>query len=98
MELFIFARFHARQGREARVAAALREVTDKTRAEPGCVAIAFYKSVRDGRQFWIHSRFVDDAAFALHIGMPHTVHFLELVEPLIDHPLDINRTRQIASD
>jgi quinol monooxygenase YgiN len=39
MELFIFARFHARPGHEATVAEALREVIAPTRGEPGCLAI-----------------------------------------------------------
>jgi len=37
MELFIFARFHARDGEAEAVAAALREVVGATAAEPGCV-------------------------------------------------------------
>ena len=49
MELFIFARFHARPGREVEVAAALGEQVGPVRAEPGCVAIAAYRSVRDPR-------------------------------------------------
>ena len=37
MELFIFARFHARVGREGAVAEALREVSGPTRAAHGCL-------------------------------------------------------------
>ena len=41
MELVIFARFHARDGQEAAVEAAVREVTSITGTlEPGCLAIA----------------------------------------------------------
>jgi len=47
MELFIFARFHAREGDEAAVAAALRDVIVSTRAEPGCLAINAFRSIRD---------------------------------------------------
>ena len=36
MDLFIFARFHARSGREDEVARVLREQVDGVRAEPGC--------------------------------------------------------------
>lgn len=31
-----------------------------------------------------------------HAGLPHTVRFLERVQPLIDHPLDVTRTGQIG--
>ncbi len=92
MELFIFARFHAREGREDAVAAAIRDVGGPTRAEPGCLSIAAYRSTVDQRLFYIHSRWTDEAAFELHAKLPHTVRFLERVQALIDHPLDVNRT------
>jgi quinol monooxygenase YgiN len=95
-ELFIFARFHAREGLEAAVAAALRDVVGPTRAEPGCREVAAYRSVRDPLLFWIHSRWVDEAAFELHAGLLHTVRFLERVQQLIDHPLDITRAQPIG--
>jgi quinol monooxygenase YgiN len=66
MELFIFARFHAREGEEAAVAAALHDVTDPSRAESGCRAIAAYRSVQDPRLFWIHSRWINEAVFDVH--------------------------------
>lgn len=93
MELTIFARFHALQGREAAVAAAIAEVTAASRAEPGCVGIAAYRSIQDGRLFYIHSRWTDDAAFDVHARLPHTARFIESVTPLIDHPFDLARTR-----
>ena len=97
MELVIFARFRARDGQEAAVEAALRDVTSITRdLEPGCIAIAPYRSVRDPKLFFIHSRWVEESAFELHATLPHTVHFLNRVQPLIDHPLDVNRTVVLA--
>jgi quinol monooxygenase YgiN len=97
MELVIFAHFHAREGQEAALDAAVREVTSITRElEPGCLAIAPYRSVRDPRLFFIHSRWVDESAFDLHATLPHTVRFLARVQGLIDHPLDVNRTTMLA--
>lgn len=55
-ELFIFARFHARDGQQGAVAAALREEIPQARAEPGCIAIDAYRSIRDPRLFFVHSR------------------------------------------
>ncbi len=96
MELFIFARFHAKPGQDVAVAAALREVTAPTREEPGCLAIEAYRSTSDPHLFYIHSRWVDEAAFVLHATLPHTVRFVEKVRLLIDHPLDITRARPIG--
>ena len=96
MELFIFARFHAREGHETAVAAALREVVGLSRAEPGCLAIGAYRSTRNPRLFYIHSRWVDEAAFEIHAGLPHTVRFVERVQPLIDHPFEATRATPIG--
>jgi quinol monooxygenase YgiN len=96
MELFIFARFHARTGLEGAVEAAIREVGGPTRQEPGCVSYHVFRSTRDPRLFYIHSRWVDEAAFEHHAGLPHTVRFLARVEPLIDHALDVTRTKMIV--
>ncbi|HUN40425.1 MAG TPA: putative quinol monooxygenase [Acetobacteraceae bacterium] len=91
-ELFIFARFHAREGQHEAVADALRAVIAPTREEPGCLAISAFQSTRDSRLFYIHSRWVGETAFETHATLPHTVLFLERVQPLIDHPLDITRS------
>ncbi len=95
MDLFIFARFHAREGQQGAVEAALREEIPQARAEPGCIAIDAYRSTRDPRLFFIYSRWKDERAFDIHAEMSHTVHFIKRVEPLIDHPLDVNRTRSL---
>ena len=91
-ELTVFARFHARGGLEAELAAALAEVVPPTRAEPGCLEIAAYRTGRDPRTFFICSRWTDEAAFDRHAELPHTVRFLTRVPALIDHPLDVART------
>jgi quinol monooxygenase YgiN len=96
MEMFIVARFHARAGEEDAVEEALREVAGPSREEPGCLGLQVFRSTRDARLFFIHSRWKDEAAFDLHAGLPHTVRFIERVEPLIDHPLDVNRTAMIV--
>ena len=96
MELFIFARFHARAGEEASVASALRDVLGPSRAEAGCVAIDAFASTRDPRQFYIHSRWKDEAAFEIHAALPHTTHFIENIESLVDQPVEISRAHRIA--
>jgi quinol monooxygenase YgiN len=95
MELFFFGRFHASEGQDDAVAAAMREVIGPSRAEPGCVAIEAYRCIRDPRLFYIHSRWVDEAAFDTHAVLPHTMRFLERVQTLIDHPLDTTRARPL---
>ena len=96
MEVFIFARFHARVGNEAAVADALLEVAAASREEPGCVSLQDFQSLRDPQLFYVYSRWKDEAAFENHAQLPHTVRFIERVEPLIDHPLDVARTKRIG--
>jgi quinol monooxygenase YgiN len=96
MELFIFARFHARPGNEGAVAEVLLDVLTPSRGEPGCLSIHAFQSACDPRLFYIHSRWKDAAAFEHHAGLPHTLRFVERVEPLIDHPLDVTRAGRIG--
>jgi quinol monooxygenase YgiN len=96
MELFIFARFHARDGEERALAAVLDRQIRFVRAEPGCLMIDAYRSTRDPRLFYIHSRWVDEAAFEAHAELPNTVEFLGRVQPLIDHSLDVTRARPLG--
>jgi quinol monooxygenase YgiN len=95
MELFIFARFHALPGDEVGVEKALRNVIPPTRKEAGCLSIHAFRSIRDSRLFYIHSRWVNEAAFDNHVDLPHTVRFVDEVQPLIDQPLDTIRTNLI---
>ncbi len=96
MALFIFARFHAREGCEAELAALLAAQVAIARGEPGCLQIGAYRSTRDPRLCWIHSRWADEAAFEVHAALAQTDTFLGRVEPLIDHPFDITRTVALA--
>jgi quinol monooxygenase YgiN len=94
MELDTIVRFHAKEGREDTIAEVMREASEPVRAEPGCVFIGYYRSTRDPRLFYIHSRWKDEAAFEVHAELPHTVRFIERMAPLIDHELKVERTRQ----
>ena len=95
MELFIFARFQARDGAAEELAVVLRQVVGPTSGETGCLAIGAFRSTTDPALFYIHSRWIDEAAFAAHGAMPHTVDFLRRVEPLLDHPLDVTRSQPL---
>ena len=96
MDLYIIARFHAKPGNEAAVADAILDGQAPSRQEPGCLDIDAFRAVRDPRLFFIYSRWKDEATFELHAELPHTVRFLERVEPLIDHPFDIHRTVRLT--
>ncbi len=96
MEQYTFVRLHAREGEENGVEEALRQVTGPTREEAGCLSFHTFRSIRDRRLFFIHSRWVDAAAFQRHAELPHTVRFLERVDALLDQPRDMTRTQMIG--
>jgi quinol monooxygenase YgiN len=96
MEQYVFVRLHAREGEERAVEEALREVTAPSREEPGCLSFHIFRSMRDRRLFYIHSRWLDEAAFQAHADLPHTVRFLQRVDALLDQPRDVARTEMIA--
>ena len=96
MEQFVFVRLHAREGEEKAVEEALREVMTPSREEPGCVSFHLFRSARDPRLFYIHSRWADAAAFQAHGNLPHTERFLKKVDALLDQPRDVARTEMIG--
>ena len=93
MEIFIFTRFHALPGSAPGMEEALREVVAPTSKEAGCLGIHAFRSIRDQQLFYIHSRWKDEAAFETHARLPHTVRFIERVEPLVDHPIEAHRCK-----
>jgi quinol monooxygenase YgiN len=60
------------------------------------LSINAFGSIRDPKLFYIHSRWKDEAAFDNHAQLPHTIRFIETVKSLIDHRLEVTRTRALA--
>lgn len=96
MELYSFVRFHLREGMERAFEEALQEVLSASRGEAGCLEIHGYRSIRDARLFYIHSKWKDEGAFEAHAKLPHTAKFLKKVESLVDQPVDVTRTGRIG--
>jgi len=96
VEQYVFVRLHAREGEEGMVEEVLLKVTGLSREEVGCLSFHIFRSMRDRRLFFIHSRWVDAAAFQEHSGLPHTVRFLEQVDTLLDQPREVMRMEMIG--
>jgi len=96
MEIFIFARAHARPGCEAEVERAIRRVLPPTRQEPGCISVRAFRAVKDPLLFYVHSHWRSEAAFDLHIEQPHTQRFDETLKSLLDHEFTAERTTAFA--
>ena len=95
-ELTVFAPFRARAGEQLGVEQALRSVHAATAREPGCLAHRICRSVGEAALFYVHSIWTSEEAFEQHAAQAHTTHFIEQVEPLIDHALEVTRACRIG--
>jgi quinol monooxygenase YgiN len=96
VSFYFTVRFEPLPGKEEAFREELLRVNTPSRAEPGCLRIDVFESVREPTLFAIHSEWVDEAAFDLHAALPHTVRFLEVAETLLTHPVKGLRLRQIG--
>jgi len=94
--LHVFVRFEPKPGKHENVREQMALILEATRAEPGCISIHHYESIREPRTFMIHSEWLDEAAFETHAELPHTKRFLEAVAEFITHPVQGLRTKLIA--
>ena len=96
MSFHFIVRFEPQPGKESAFREEVLRVNAPSRAEPGCLRIDVYESLRKPFVFAIHSEWVDEASFELHATLPHTVQFLEAAETLLTHPVEGLRLRQIG--
>jgi quinol monooxygenase YgiN len=89
-------RFEPRPGKDAAFRDELRRVVESSCQEAGCLRMEAFESLREPVGFAIHSEWVDEAAFELHSGLPHTVRFVLAVEELLTHPIQGLRARRLA--
>ena len=96
MSIHFIVRFEPRPGKDQEFRDELLRVANPTRAEPGCIAINIFESLRAPFTFAIHSEWVDEAAFELHAQLPHTVRFVDAARKLLSHPIDGLRTQHMG--
>ena len=96
MPRHFFVMFEPLPGMETAFRQELLRVAEASRAEPGCLAIHVFESLREPFVFAIHSQWADEAAFELHSQLPHTVRFLRAAEKLLNHPVQGLRSGEIG--
>jgi quinol monooxygenase YgiN len=98
MSFHFIVRFEPRPGKAEALREELFRVHEPSRAEPGCLSIQIFESVREPTVFAIHSEWADETAFEQHAVMPHTVRFLAAAETLLTHSVKGLRLRHIGGD
>ena len=96
MSVHVFLQFVPLAGNGAEFREELLRVNQPSRAEPGCLGIYVFESLREPVTFAIHSEWVDESAFELHAELPHTLRFLAIAERLMGRPVQGLRTVQIG--
>ena len=71
MEFVVIAQYRAREGEAERVAAALGEMVQPTRAEPGNVDYQVFRDPKDPSLFVLFERYADAEAFDAHRATEH---------------------------
>ncbi|HTN49252.1 MAG TPA: hypothetical protein VMK32_07470 [Burkholderiaceae bacterium] len=92
MELFLFARFHARPGCQAALRNAITTVEGATPA----ASITGPAGSSAPRAKSLHSRWCDRAALELQATLPRTVQFLSCTEALIAQVLSVSPTEPVT--
>ena len=71
MAYVVIARWTAKEGEEDAVAAALGNMIEPSRAEPGNLTYVVHRDPEDGRRFVIYESYVDEAAYESHAMSDH---------------------------
>lgn len=96
MSFHFIVRFEPLPGKEAAFREELLRVNGPSRAEPGCLSVEVFESLREPPMFAVYSEWVDEASFDLHVSLPHTARFLAMAETLLTHPVKGLRLRHIG--
>ena len=80
----LYAEFTAIPGAESAVSALVAGLTEKVRAEPGCITFAPHTLDSNPRHWFVYEVYADEAAFQAHIGAPYGAVFNAALAPLIE--------------
>jgi quinol monooxygenase YgiN len=89
-------RFEPLSGNEAEFREEILRVRELSRAEPGCLRLDVFESVREPFVFAIHSEWADEAAFDRHATYAHTSQFVAAAERLTGKPVSGLRLHRIG--
>lgn len=84
MSISIIAKIKAKAGSEAQVETAFKEMVEKVRSEPGCIAYVLHKSPTDPTQFVFYESYKDQAAVEAHRGTAHMAELNGKLRGLVD--------------
>jgi len=73
----LVAIYRVTPGGEPAVEAALLEMTECSRAEPGCLSYTAHRSPEEGNVFFLYECYRDEAAFQSHASSDHFARYIK---------------------
>ena len=77
--------FRIKPGSEDRAADCFRQLTERSRAEPGCKMYLFHRSPDDPRKFFVYEQYDDEEALQAHSSSAYYAHYVhQELPPLVE--------------
>ena len=90
------AKLKAKNGEEAKVEKALRDVLPKVREEEGTLLYNLYRAQDDPAMFMVFEKYRDMDAFLQHASTPYLKDLFDVILPLLDRDISIEMYDEIA--
>jgi len=77
MPYALVAIYRVKSGFEETVESALKEMTELTRSEPGCISYTAHRSPEEDNVFFLYECYRDEAAFHTHASSGHFSRYIK---------------------
>jgi quinol monooxygenase YgiN len=94
--MIVIAKLKAREGQEATMEAALRDMVKNVAVEKGTEVYTLHRSSEDPAIFMFYEKYKDSQAFKEHSATPHFKALFDTVKPLLAAPPDIAMYEELA--
>lgn len=91
----VIATLRAIAGKEGALLEALKVLAEASRQEPGCVRYELHVQRDDPATLVVYELWHSDDALQTHIGSAHFQHFMQLAEPWLAAPLDVQMLQAV---
>lgn len=95
-QLTIFARIKPKPEHREAARAAVLNIVEKTRAEPGCRAFTLHDNWENGKELYLYEVWDTEAALDEHHEQPYTRAVFDSYQNWLSQPVEIIRLRQIG--
>ena len=95
--IVVCATLKARAGKEREVEAALKEMIQNVKTEPGAVTYNLHRSVNHPEKFMFYERYRDNKPFEDHMATPYFKDLLAKIKPMLEKDPNLDFYEMIDS-